>query len=76
MKLSIEAVVQARQASGCKDFVVAADPLDANRVNVYEELESEGQLLAFRDAGPAIGMLSLVERFDVLKHDVALSGPP
>ena len=76
LKLSLEAVVQARHASGCKDFVVAADPLDANRVNVYEEWESEGQLLAFRDADSASSMLSLIERFDVLKHAVAASGPP
>jgi quinol monooxygenase YgiN len=34
---SRRAVVAARGASGCRDFVVAADPIEANRVNVYEE---------------------------------------
>lgn len=37
LKLSVESVAQARQALGCRDFVVAADPLVADRVNVYEE---------------------------------------
>jgi quinol monooxygenase YgiN len=41
LKLSREAVALARQTPGCKDFVVAADPFVADRVNVYEEWESE-----------------------------------
>ena len=40
LALSTEAIMQARRASGCRDFVVAADPLDENRVNVYEEWDS------------------------------------
>jgi quinol monooxygenase YgiN len=31
---SFETVVQARKSSGCRDFVVAADPLENDRVNV------------------------------------------
>jgi quinol monooxygenase YgiN len=76
LKLSLEAVAMARQTPGCKDFVVAADPLIAERVNVYEEWESEQQLLAFRNAGPPSSMFSLIERFDVSRHVVASSGPP
>ena len=34
---SLEAVAQARSSLGCRDFVVAADPIEPNRVNVYEE---------------------------------------
>lgn len=76
LKLSLDAVAQARRAAGCKDFVVAADPLEPDRVNVYEEWESEKQLLAFRGAGPKSSMFSLIERFDVSRHVVASSGPP
>jgi quinol monooxygenase YgiN len=75
LRLSLDAVVQARLAPGCKDFVVAADPLETDRVNVYEEWGSEEQLLAFRGAGPKSSMFSLVERFDVSRHVVASSGP-
>jgi quinol monooxygenase YgiN len=49
---SLDAVAQARGAPGCLDFVVAADPLEAGRVNVYEQWESEPALEAFRGAGP------------------------
>jgi hypothetical protein len=37
---SAEAVAQARSTPGCRDFVVAADPIEPDRVNVYEEWES------------------------------------
>ena len=76
LKLSLESVAQARQAPGCRDFVVGADPLVADRVNVYEEWESEEQLLAFRNSGPASSMFELIARFDVSRHVIASSGPP
>src|SRR5207247_1713674 len=49
------AVIEARRAAGCRDFVVAADPIDPDRVNVYEEWDSDTQLEAFRGAGPGAG---------------------
>ena len=45
-------MVQARRTKGCRDFVVAADPLEPGRVNVHEEWESEAELEAFRGSGP------------------------
>ena len=45
----------ARQAPGCLDFVQAADPVDAERINVYERWESDEAVLAFRDSGPVGG---------------------
>lgn len=75
VKASLEAVALARVARGCRDFVVAADPLEADRVNVYEEWESEEALLAFRGAGPDSGMTSLIVRAQVARHVVASSGP-
>ena len=44
---SNEAVALARSAPGCRDFVVAPDPIEPDRVNVYEEWESEKSLLDF-----------------------------
>ena len=76
LKASLEAVSLARATRGCRDFVVAADPLEPDRVNVYEEWESEQALLAFRGAGPASGMWSSVVRAEVKRHIVASSGPP
>jgi hypothetical protein len=56
--------------------MVAADPLIADRVNVYEESESEEQLQAFRNSGLESSMFSLIARFDVSRHVVTSLGPP
>ena len=69
------AVIEARQAAGCRDFVVAADPIEPDRVNVYEEWESDNQLEAFRGAGPEPELMRVIERADVHRHRVASSGP-
>jgi quinol monooxygenase YgiN len=42
--------VQARRAPGCLGFVQAADPLDPERINIYERWESDADLARFRDA--------------------------
>jgi quinol monooxygenase YgiN len=39
---------RARTAPGCLDFVQAADPVEPDRINVYERWESDEALLAFR----------------------------
>ena len=69
------AVVAARRAQGCRDFVVAADPIEPNRVNVYEEWDSETELEAFRGAGPGPELTQLIKRAEVARHRVASSGP-
>jgi hypothetical protein len=68
-------MVKARRAVGCRDFVVAADPLEDDRVNVYEEWESEAALVAFRGAGPGDEMGSPILRADVQRHRISSSGP-
>lgn len=43
----------ARRTPGCHDFVQAADPIDAGRINIYERWESDDALTRFRDSdGP------------------------
>ncbi|MGH7418825.1 MAG: putative quinol monooxygenase, partial [Candidatus Rokuibacteriota bacterium] len=72
---SIEAVVVARRSPGCLDFVVAADPIEPDRVNVYEQWESEAQLEAFRGEGPGSDLTSDIVSADVSRHQVSSSGP-
>lgn len=72
---SAEAVAQARRAPGCHDFVVAADPLDPDRVNVYERWESATQLEAFRGEGPSSESMSVVVSGDVARYEIAAVGP-
>ena len=71
-----EAVAKARQARGCRDFVVAGDPLEADRVNVYEEWDNEADLLAFRGQGPGKDLRAHIVRAEIARHAVKSSGPP
>jgi quinol monooxygenase YgiN len=75
LQSSAEAVAQARRFAGCRDFVVAADPLEPDRVNVYEEWESEEALLAFRGDGPDANLGASIVRAEVFRHVVASTGP-
>jgi quinol monooxygenase YgiN len=72
---SLAAVAQARGALGCRDFVVAADPIEPDRVNVYEEWESEEALLTFRGDEPEQDVSASIVRADVSRHVVSSSGP-
>jgi quinol monooxygenase YgiN len=75
LQSSAEAVALARRARGCRDFVVAADPIEPDRVNVYEEWESEEALLAFRGEGPEQDLSSSIVRAEVSRHIVSSTGP-
>ena len=46
-----DVAVQARRAPGCLDFVQAADPLDPERINIFERWESDEDLRRFRTSG-------------------------
>jgi len=71
---SMEAVAAARRFPGCLAFVVAADPIEPDRVNVYEQWESEAQLEAFRGDGPGADLSSDIVNADVSRHQVSSSG--
>ena len=76
LRTSSNAIALARASHGCRDFVVAADPIEPDRVNVYEEWESEEALLTFRGSGPDQDLASSIVRANVSRHMVASSGPP
>lgn len=67
---SLGAVKSARETSGCIDFVVAADPLESNRVNIYEAWNSESELNLFRGSGPDSDIASMIESAEVKEHRV------
>ncbi len=67
---SREAMVLARRTRGCDDFVVAPDPLDDSRVNVFERWRSAAELHAFREEGPDDGLSALIVRADVHEYEV------
>ena len=71
-----DAVVQARRAEGCLDFVQAADPLDPARVNIFERWDTEEHLLAFRGAGQPATDSPPIESADVMRYTISSVGPP
>ena len=75
LESSAEAVRQARKAPGCQDFVVAADPIEPDRVNVYEAWDSEAELLAFRERGTDNSLQSVVINASVSRYVVSSSAP-
>jgi quinol monooxygenase YgiN len=70
-----EIVQLARSQPGCIDLSFSADPVDAGRVNMFEQWESEEHLEAWRamaDPPPKPEILSA----SVQKHHVSSSEPP
>ncbi|WP_448248443.1 putative quinol monooxygenase [Thalassotalea agariperforans] len=69
---SLEAISQARKLSACEDFSVSPDPIDENRVNIFEKWQSRTSLDAFRNSGPENDSFSLVESFEVNEYEINL----
>ncbi len=61
----------ARAAPGCLDFHLAADPLEPDRVNVFERWSSGYTLAAFRGSGPSGLMADQIRSADVREYDVS-----
>lgn len=69
------AMVAARKAKGCHNFVVAEDPIENDRINVYERWASVKDMLAFRGDGPGGDLSSLIIRAEVKRHSIRKTGP-
>jgi quinol monooxygenase YgiN len=66
----------ARAAPGCLDFVQAADPLDATRINVYERWASDDDLHRFRAAGGPPLELPPLRDVNVRKYRISSDEAP
>jgi quinol monooxygenase YgiN len=71
---SRDAMIKARVASGCRAFVVAADPIEPDRVNVYEEWDTESELAHFRGEGPTQEVAGDIVHAEVSRHQIVSSG--
>ncbi len=67
---SRDAIIEAREKESCDDFSVSPDPIESNRVNVFEKWKSRRELNDFRDAGPESDFFSYVESFDVNEYEL------
>ena len=70
LALSEEAMRLARESPGCLDFVVAADPLEDDRVNVLERWVDSAALHAFRGEGPGDDLRPLIKSAEVEEYEV------
>lgn len=66
-----EAIRLARDTTGCLDFVEAADPIDPDRINIFERWESEGHLLAFRGARQPSSESPPIQSADVKRYIIS-----
>jgi quinol monooxygenase YgiN len=68
---SAASVRLARQAPGCLDFAVSADPVDPTRVNIFERWTRQEDLDAFRASGSRDDEpvdFSRVRRFEIEQY--------
>lgn len=72
---SSAAMSLARATRGCLDFVVAPDPLDQTRVNVFERWENRASLEDFRGNGPDDELGRLIREFCVEEFEVVPTNP-
>jgi quinol monooxygenase YgiN len=66
-----------RAADGCLDFVQAADPVEPDRIVIYERWVSEVDLLAFRnsDPDPNAPELPQILAAEVMRYEIDSVGP-
>jgi len=65
-----EVIEFARAAPGCLDFHLAADPLEPDRINVYEQWETVADAEAFRGSGPSSEQTVAIRDAAVDQHEV------
>ena len=68
-----EVIVAARAAPGCVDFHLAADPIEADRINVFEQWESAAAVDTFRGSGPSDDQAAAIRDARVFQHEIATS---
>ena len=71
-----DVVLRARSAPGCLDMAITADPVDSNRINVFEFWRSEKDLNSWRVGSNPPKKIARMLRVEVQKHTIQQSGPP
>jgi quinol monooxygenase YgiN len=70
------AMRQARTAPGCLDYVVAADPIESGRVNIFERWSSEADLHAHLSGSAQTAQpMPDVRSVEVMRYDISGSRP-
>lgn len=61
----------ARATDGCLDFHLTADPVEPDRINIYEQWESLDAVEAFRGSGPDPDTSARIHNARVAQHEIA-----
>ena len=70
-----EVITAAREAEGCLDFHLSADPIDPGRVNVFEHWVSLAAVESFRGSGPSGDQPARILDARVRQHEVSATQP-
>ncbi|SDL69288.1 Quinol monooxygenase YgiN [Modicisalibacter muralis] len=69
-------IQRARNAPGCLDLAITADPVDSSRINNFEFWESEEALDEWRAVSDPPKQIAPMLQVEVQKHILQSSGPP
>ncbi len=64
-------IAAARRAAGNVGFYMSADPIEPDRINVFEQWESASAIEAFRGSGPSDGQVAAIVAASVHQHEIA-----
>lgn len=67
----VQVVEAACRATGCLEFAIGADLVEAGRVTVLERWDSRAALDAFRGSGPSDEQQAAILAADVAEYDVS-----
>ena len=70
---AVTVITAARDAPGCIDFHLSADPIDPTRINIFEHWDSADAVEAFRGSGPSSDQQAAILSADVHQHTIAAS---
>ncbi len=72
----VAVVQQARTAPGCLDFAITADPIEPDRINIYERWQSDADLEQFRGSGPDAGQTAQIRDAHVRRYRISATEDP
>jgi quinol monooxygenase YgiN len=67
----IEVIRAARAAEGCLQFQLSADPIEPDRINIFEQWESVETVETFRRSGPSDSQQAMIVEATVLQYEIA-----
>jgi quinol monooxygenase YgiN len=69
-------IKRARQAPGCLDVAITADPLDPERINNFERWESWDAIEAWRKVAMAPDTGVAMRNVEVMAYEISSERPP